>query len=139
MGTATFELIQMPSFTTTVIGLFLKMRREALRVFSVGILVCWVLGVGATEVIGLPSCHFPAIYNFGDSNSDTGRMSTAFYQLVWPFGESFFHEAAGRSSDRRLMVDFIEFNFVSIKFNFVESLLIPYILFNFEAVHSGWL
>ena len=86
---------------------FLKMRMEALTVFSVGILVWWVLGVGATEVIGLPSCHFPAIYNFGDSNSDTGGMSAAFYQMVWPFGESFFHEAAGRSSDGRLMVDFI--------------------------------
>ena len=79
--------------------------------------MCWVLGVGATEVIGLPSCHFPAIYNFGDSNSDTGGMSAAFYQMVWPFGESFFHEAAGRSSDGRLIVDFIGNLLVNCIFN----------------------
>lgn len=85
----------------------MQMRMEALRVFAVGILVGWVLGVVGKEVTGLPSCHFPAIFNFGDSNSDTGGMSAAFYPMVWPFGETFFHEAVGRASDGRLMVDFI--------------------------------
>lgn len=28
------------------------------------------------------SCQFPAIYNFGDSNSDTGSRSAAFLQVV---------------------------------------------------------
>lgn len=84
-------------------SLLMQMRMEALRLSTVWILLGWMLGVGATEL----SCRFPAMYNFGDSNSDTGGMSAAFYQMAWPFGETFFHEAIGRSSDGRLIVDFI--------------------------------
>lgn len=80
---------------------------EVSTAFAVGILVGWVFGVEGEELVGLPACNFPAIYNFGDSNSDTGGMSAAFYQMISPFGETFFHMPAGRSSDGRLMVDFI--------------------------------
>lgn len=52
-------------------------------------------------------CHFPAIFNFGDSNSDTGGLSAAFGQAGPPHGESFFHHPAGRYCDGRLIVDFI--------------------------------
>ncbi|KAJ1422414.1 SGNH hydrolase superfamily [Sesbania bispinosa] len=52
-------------------------------------------------------CGFPAIFNFGDSNSDTGCMSAAFYPAALPYGETFFHEPAGRASDGRLIIDFI--------------------------------
>ncbi|KAG8383245.1 hypothetical protein BUALT_Bualt05G0164300 [Buddleja alternifolia] len=53
------------------------------------------------------SCNFPAIFNFGDSNSDTGGLSAAFGQAPPPNGESFFHAPAGRFSDGRLLTDFI--------------------------------
>ena len=67
-------------------------------------LTLWVLGVsGAT----LPSCSFPAIYNFGDSNSDTGGISAAFEPIRTPYGEGFFLKPAGRDSDGRLIIDFI--------------------------------
>lgn len=104
----------------------MQMRMEALRVFAVGILVGWALGVVGKEVTGLPSCHFPAIFNFGDSNSDTGGMSAAFYPMVWPFGETFFHEAVGRASDGRLMVDFI-----------AEHLKLPYLSAYLDSLGSS--
>lgn len=54
-----------------------------------------------------PTCSFPAIFNFGDSNSDTGGLSAAFGQAPYPNGETFFHTPSGRFSDGRLIVDFI--------------------------------
>ncbi|KAI9072131.1 hypothetical protein K1719_045908 [Acacia pycnantha] len=71
-----------------------------------GILVFWVVlmsGVKSEEA----SCDFPAIFNFGDSNSDTGCMAAAFYPMASPCGNTFFHEPAGRASDGRLIIDFI--------------------------------
>ncbi|GMI70298.1 hypothetical protein like AT3G26430 [Hibiscus trionum] len=51
-------------------------------------------------------CHFPAIYNFGASNSDTGGLAAAFVQPKPPNGETFFGKPAGRICDGRLIVDF---------------------------------
>ncbi|XP_043701606.1 esterase-like [Telopea speciosissima] len=53
------------------------------------------------------SCEFPAIFNFGDSNSDTGGLAAAFTPPKSPYGETFFHAPAGRYSDGRLIIDFI--------------------------------
>ncbi|URE09963.1 GDSL-like Lipase/Acylhydrolase [Musa troglodytarum] len=52
-------------------------------------------------------CAFPAIFNFGDSNSDTGGLSSAFGQAPPPNGETFFRKPAGRYCDGRLLIDFI--------------------------------
>ncbi|KAK1295053.1 GDSL esterase/lipase [Acorus calamus] len=52
-------------------------------------------------------CEFPAIFNFGDSNSDTGGLSAAFGPAPPPNGETFFGRPAGRYSDGRLIIDFI--------------------------------
>lgn len=52
-------------------------------------------------------CRFPAIYNFGDSNSDTGAATAAFGRLPPPYGETFFGKTSGRYSDGRLIIDFI--------------------------------
>ncbi|POO00124.1 Lipase [Trema orientale] len=57
-------------------------------------------------------CDFPAIFNFGDSNSDTGGLASAFPAfLTPPYGETYFHEPAGRFSDGRLIIDFIAKSF----------------------------
>ncbi|KAJ4974648.1 hypothetical protein NE237_007822 [Protea cynaroides] len=56
-------------------------------------------------------CEFPAIFNFGDSNSDTGGLSAAFGQAPPPNGETYFHAPAGRYSDGRLVIDFIAGSF----------------------------
>lgn len=55
----------------------------------------------------LPSCNFPALYNFGDSNSDTGAMAAAFFQMAPPSGQTFFGRPVGRGSDGRLIIDFL--------------------------------
>lgn len=63
--------------------------------------------IQAEEFKSSQPCEFQAIFNFGDSNSDTGCMSAAFHPAVLPYGETFFHDGAGRASDGRLIIDFI--------------------------------
>ncbi|KAI3858344.1 hypothetical protein MKX03_024668 [Papaver bracteatum] len=55
----------------------------------------------------LKECSFPAIFNFGDSNSDTGGKSAAFDPIGTPNGETFFGKPSGRACDGRLIVDFM--------------------------------
>ncbi|CAM9002099.1 unnamed protein product [Rhodiola kirilowii] len=61
-------------------------------------------------------CDSPAIFNFGDSNSDTGGYTAAFGRLPPPNGETFFRRSSGRNSDGRLIIDFI-----------AERLKVPYL------------
>jgi hypothetical protein len=58
-------------------------------------------------VFALKNCDFPAIFNFGDSNSDTGGLSATLITPTPPYGETYFHMPAGRFSDGRLMIDFM--------------------------------
>ncbi|KAM1755391.1 hypothetical protein ACFX12_007730 [Malus domestica] len=71
------------------------------------------------------TCKFPAIFNFGYSNSDTGGLSALFGQARLPHGESYFHSPAGRYCDGRLVIDFIanslELPFLSAYLNSVGS------------------
>ncbi|KAI8017590.1 GDSL esterase/lipase [Camellia lanceoleosa] len=46
--------------------------------------------VGGAEVKGLSPCSFPAIFNFGDSNSDTGAYSAALGASRLPDGARTF-------------------------------------------------
>lgn len=69
-----------------------------------------------------PACDIPAIYNFGDSNSDTGGIAAAFYPPGSPSGETFFKRPVGRASDGRLIIDFVgkpENRFVNIYSSFI--------------------
>ncbi|GMJ11792.1 hypothetical protein like AT1G54790 [Hibiscus trionum] len=51
---------------------------------------------------------FPAIFNFGDSNSDTGELVGAgIASLEPPYGRSYFGTPAGRYCDGRLIIDFL--------------------------------
>ncbi|XP_051135444.1 GDSL esterase/lipase At4g01130-like [Andrographis paniculata] len=53
-------------------------------------------------------CSFQGIFNFGDSNSDTGGFFAAFPPpLPLPFGITYFHKPTGRLSDGRLQIDFL--------------------------------
>ncbi|GMI70297.1 alpha-fucosidase 1, Arabidopsis thaliana alpha-fucosidase 1 [Hibiscus trionum] len=52
------------------------------------------------------TCRFPAIFNFGDSNSDSGGLAAAFVQPKPPNGDTFFGKPAGRVCDGRLILDF---------------------------------
>lgn len=62
-------------------------------------------------------CKFPAIYNFGDSNSDTGARSAALEQLLSPNGETFFGVASGRFCDGRLVIDFMGSIFLQVHYS----------------------
>jgi hypothetical protein len=53
---------------------------------------------------------YPAVFNFGDSNSDTGTRVAAFgNQLPPPYGQNHFKTPSGRFSDGRLIIDFLSF------------------------------
>ncbi|TVU12442.1 hypothetical protein EJB05_46090, partial [Eragrostis curvula] len=43
-------------------------------------------------------CKFPAVFNFGDSNSDTGGFWAAFPAQPGPFGMTYFRKPAGRAA-----------------------------------------
>ncbi|KAL5984561.1 hypothetical protein ACLOJK_018666 [Asimina triloba] len=59
----------------------------------------------------------PAVFNFGDSNSDTGELATGLgFRLASPYGHTFFQNntttnsntsSTGRFCDGRLIVDFL--------------------------------
>ncbi|CAJ2631593.1 unnamed protein product [Trifolium pratense] len=52
--------------------------------------------------------NFPAVFNLGDSNSDTGELSVGLgFQLVLPYGQNYFKTPSGRACDGRLIVDFL--------------------------------
>ncbi|XP_038882472.1 GDSL esterase/lipase At5g45910 isoform X2 [Benincasa hispida] len=58
------------------------------------------------------STPYNAIFNFGDSLSDTGnflRSGALSFPVIGklPYGETFFRHATGRCSDGRLVIDFI--------------------------------
>ncbi|KAF6152778.1 hypothetical protein GIB67_004607 [Kingdonia uniflora] len=78
-------------------------------------------------VLALNNCDFPAIFNFGDSNSDTGGFSAAFEPLLPPYGETYFGKPAGRFSDGRLTIDFI-----------AETFGLPYLSAYLDSVGSNF-
>ncbi|KAL1826777.1 hypothetical protein ACET3Z_005189 [Daucus carota] len=72
-------------------------------VFLVSILVAHC----TSQVSAADTCKFPAIFNFGDANSDTGAFAAWFFGNPPFFGQSFFGGSAGRVSDGRLLIDFM--------------------------------
>jgi len=51
---------------------------------------------------------YPVIFNFGDSNSDTGtRVAAGLESIGLPYGQSYFNGPAGRFCDGRLIIDFL--------------------------------
>ena len=64
------------------------------------------------------NCDFPAIINFGDSNSDTGGFAASYnFPPNPPYGDTYFHKPAGRYSDGRLLIDFIGMLYLLLLFN----------------------
>ena len=68
-------------------------------------------------VFGLENCKFPAIFNFGDSNSDTGglfAMSLKTPTPPPPYEETHFHKTATRFLDGWLMISFMGMYLVAL-------------------------
>ncbi|XP_044481693.1 GDSL esterase/lipase At1g54790-like isoform X1 [Mangifera indica] len=52
--------------------------------------------------------NYPGVFNFGDSNSDTGELSAGLgFILDPPNGQIYFEESTGRFCDGRLIIDFL--------------------------------
>ncbi|RAL54189.1 hypothetical protein DM860_004660 [Cuscuta australis] len=69
-----------------------------------------VLAIGAavpSRCEGKCSSSFPAIFNFGDSNTDTGGFWAAFPSQGPPNGITFFGKPVGRATDGRVILDFL--------------------------------
>ncbi|XWS32765.1 hypothetical protein CRYUN_Cryun22dG0017800 [Craigia yunnanensis] len=71
------------------------------------------------EPMDSSECGFPVIYNFGDSNSDTGGISAAFTEIPPPNGETFFGHPAGRVCDaENLKLSYLSADLDSVGTNF---------------------
>ncbi|CAN4111497.1 unnamed protein product [Withania somnifera] len=72
----------------------------------------WVV-FGATTMLFMVAtteckkCAFEAIFNFGDSNTDTGGFWAAFPAQAPPNGMTYFKKPVGRATDGRVIVDFL--------------------------------
>ncbi|KAF2315239.1 hypothetical protein GH714_038549 [Hevea brasiliensis] len=71
------------------------------------LVVVWVVTMAMSGGLSYSKCEYEAIFNFGDSNSDTGGFWAAFPAQSGPFGMIYFKRPAGRASDGRLIVDFL--------------------------------
>ncbi|XP_078171836.1 GDSL esterase/lipase LIP-4-like [Carex rostrata] len=70
----------------------------------------------------------PVVFNFGDSNSDTGGVVAGLgYRFPLPEGRVFFHRGTGRLCDGRLVIDFL-----------CESLNTTYLSPYLEALNSNF-
>ncbi|XP_058745545.1 GDSL esterase/lipase At4g01130-like [Vicia villosa] len=72
-------------------------------------------------------CNIKGIFNFGDSNSDTGGFDSAFPAQPGPYGMTYFKRPVGRSSDGRLIVDFL-----------AEALGLPYLSPYLQSIGSDY-
>nr|AFK34319.1 unknown [Medicago truncatula] len=91
------------------------------------VLWCFNLYVTCTFIqVSSHECVYPAIYNFGDSNSDTGTAYATFLCNQPPNGIS-FGNISGRASDGRLIIDYI-----------TEELKVPYLSAYLNSVGSNY-
>ncbi|KAG9448366.1 hypothetical protein H6P81_014494 [Aristolochia fimbriata] len=86
-----------------------------------------VLTLSSCVSLSQANCEFEAIFNFGDSNSDTGGFYAAFPAQSGPFGMTYFKRPSGRASDGRLAVDFL-----------AQALGFPYLIPYLQSIRSNY-
>lgn len=70
-------------------------------------LVIGVMLLIVVDAIEFKYPQYPVVFNFGDSNSDTGGLvSELGKQLNPPYGNTHFGHPEGRFCDGRLVIDF---------------------------------
>ncbi|KAL3683305.1 hypothetical protein R1sor_001327 [Riccia sorocarpa] len=81
-------------------------RSNGIRLREIFLALCFLAG----NPLVYSAC-FPAIFNFGDSTSDTGSLAASFPGFTPaeypPYGDTYFGHPANRYSDGRLLIDFI--------------------------------
>ncbi|XP_009788631.1 GDSL esterase/lipase At4g01130-like [Nicotiana sylvestris] len=70
------------------------------------LMVVWFLLIATSNLVE-SKCAFEAIFNFGDSNTDTGGFYAAFPSQGSPYGMTYFKKPVGRPTDGRVIVDFL--------------------------------
>ncbi|XVF41728.1 hypothetical protein PTKIN_Ptkin01aG0303200 [Pterospermum kingtungense] len=77
--------------------------------FSISLFLTLLLACFPQPVASYSQCKkHPIIFNFGDSNSDTGGLASGLgFPVNPPNGRSFFRRSTGRLSDGRLLIDFL--------------------------------
>lgn len=69
------------------------------------------------------SLNYPVVFNFGDSNSDTGGLVAGKAFPMTQFnGETYFHEPSGRFCDGRLIIDFLSTCYSSIPLHCIHMI-----------------
>lgn len=59
-------------------------------------------------IVSPANFSFPAVFNFGDSNSDTGGLAAGVaFPVGPPNGQTYFLMPSGRFCDGRLIIDFL--------------------------------
>ena len=68
-----------------------------------------LMSLGSFPLFANSQCNRkPVVFNFGDSNSDTGGFSLGSgFTFGPPTGRAFFHRPTGRLCDGRLLIDFL--------------------------------
>ncbi|KAL5864262.1 hypothetical protein ACOSQ3_001776 [Xanthoceras sorbifolium] len=105
---------------------------DSVRTFFVLMVLVLFLGLTGRSIVvmggaSMERCEFPALYNFGDSNSDTGGLSAAITEVPPPNGETFFKHPSGRFCDGRLIIDFI-----------AENLKLPYLSAYLDSIGTNF-
>ena len=81
--------------------------RVTISLFCSYMLILHITSSTVSPALALKDCKFPAIFNFGASNSDTGGFAASLFPPTAPYGETYFHMPVGRFSDGRLIIDFL--------------------------------
>ncbi|XP_062110072.1 GDSL esterase/lipase At1g09390-like [Humulus lupulus] len=86
----------------------MKMKMKMWSVVAVMLSSSVLFGFGVSVKCGDVCSKKAVIFNFGDSNSDTGGFAIG-YGIIFgpPTGRTFFHRPTGRLCDGRLMIDFL--------------------------------
>ncbi|XP_058726933.1 uncharacterized protein LOC131598335 [Vicia villosa] len=114
-----FDQISTGAFTDPPIPLNMSCYRnptfmalfDFLSHIPLGSLIMVILCTNSVPIFAAKDCDFPAIFNFGASNADTGGYAAAFQALPLPYGETYFNRSTGRYSDGRIILDFIAQSF----------------------------
>lgn len=91
----------------------LHLHRESMKIYILLVIITSFTFGFIEKVVSNPSSRpYTAIFNFGDSLSDTGNFLASgaiLFPVIGklPYGQTFFKRATGRCSDGRLMIDFI--------------------------------
>ncbi|KAI3793919.1 hypothetical protein L1987_36542 [Smallanthus sonchifolius] len=94
-------------------------------IWILALFICFDLAVAEEGI--LPRCNWAGIYNFGDSNSDTGGISATFSPVSSPYGMTFFKKPVGRLTDGRLLLDFL-----------VEYIGLPYVSAYLDTINTDY-